>query len=62
MSDRLQYCADSNACRRTPSLRRQVCFGFQTLALLVTLAVGMLDGYRIRAWLGWVLIGAASCV
>jgi hypothetical protein len=35
----------------------QVCFAFQTLALLVTLAAGMLDGFRIRAWLGWVLIG-----
>ena len=32
------------------------CFGFQTLALLVTLAAGMLDQFRIRAWLGWVLI------
>lgn len=37
-----------------------VCFGFQTLALLVTLAAGMLDQFRIRSWLGRVLIGIYS--
>ena len=31
-----------------------VCFVFQTVALLVTLAAGMLDKFRIRSWLGWV--------
>ena len=31
-----------------------VCFIFQTVALLVTLAAGMLDKFRIRSWLGWV--------
>ena len=50
--------AQTSLCAHPPSFRRQVCFAFQTLALLVTLAAGMLDSYRIRAWLGWVLIGA----
>ena len=30
-----------------------VCF-VKTVALLVTLAAGMLDKFRIRSWLGWV--------
>eukprot|EP01043_Picozoa_sp_COSAG02_P035657 COSAG02_NODE_2566_length_8519_cov_3.109857_8_plen_105_part_00 len=59
-----QCCSEAQICvrARASSLCRQVCFAFQTLALLVTLAAGMLDGYRIRAWLGWVLIGAVSFV
>ena len=33
-----------------------VCFAFQWLALFVTVAAALLDGWRVRAWLGWVLI------